>query len=284
MSYDPAILAERGNVSDICDTVVRIPSGIETWKNLSLDEANKMLQIGFTSHRLTTDRYGNTIIRTEFNEEIHDWKLTGGESVIATVKDNQGEFMYHIESTSSWWRSTYHEVMLDTLLARYHKALVREPEFLFPSGSVERVMLWINSGTFRYLKPSTTGNHHESRIICFALSCTPVEQRQLNDVMKQFEYEYEFVTRYIASTANSIVTRGVRELPLLPSHQGGRKVAEYIQTIYDKIDAGIPSNMNVVKFVDAEVRKHPTYPSFVHKIYSIIHTDEIIASLQKLSI
>jgi hypothetical protein len=242
---------------DNCDTTVREPpvDKVERWRPLSFDEAQKMLKTGYTN---------NPVGSRDF------WELTGGESLILTTPDGA----YHIESSAAAWRASYSEVMLDTLESRYHKALVRSPDYMFPAGTLKKVMPQITEGKFTYTAPSKHGNSKESRIICFALACTPVEQRQLPSIIDKFNDQLQFVINHILKTATDTVVgkAGEVDIPIPESSKKGKDFRKYAEAIYLTVKSS--SGSDLYKLIEAEIYKITEYPMFVYRFYRAVYTEK----------
>ncbi len=282
-SYDPSILAGIGNVQDICDTTVRAVPKVAHWKDLTFAEANKMLLTGYTNNTIRMSRHGSPLVYTEDGTEIREWDLTGGEPIIVTVRDEKGESMYHVEPSSFWWRSSYHEVMLDTPLARYYKSLVRDPEYLYPAGTLAKLMPQINAGNLTYVKPSVDGDKRESQIICFALSCTRVEQKLIQDAIIQFDKEYKYVLDYLSKTMTMITVGGKGGFENIIHSKSGRTANEYLRSVYEKVSA-YRGNLSVSEFIDSELKAYSSYPSLVHKVYIAVQTEDETPNVEPLTI
>lgn len=243
---------------DDCDTVVRVPplDKVEHWKALSFDEAQKMLKTGYTNNPAS---------------KSDSWDLTGGESLILNTPDGA----YHIESSAAAWRASYSEVMLDTLESRYHKALVRSPDYMFPAGTLERIMPQIAAGELTYVRPSNYGNSKESRVICFALACTPVEQKQLPNIIATFNNQLQFVINYILTTATDIVVgkSGDIDIPIPESSKNGKNFRKYVNTIYLAVKA-VTDSPDLYKFIESEIYKISEYPMFVYRFYRAVYTEK----------
>lgn len=265
ISYNPNILLsglDNGTILEgLCDTIIREPKNVARWEPIDFAAANQMLVSGYT------DGSG------------YEWNLSGGESIMVNTPDGA----YHVQCDAAFWRESYSEIMLDSLESRYFKALARSPDFMFPIGTLNAIMPTIREGKLRYVKPCDLSRRRqgktvecpsdsdESRIICFALSCTPVEQRKLEDIIEQFKKELTIVMDYIIETANDIVVggKGAREIPVLPTHQGGVKLRAFIESLYAQIDA-YRGELPLTEFVEAEIVRLADYPSFVHKFYTAI--------------